>query len=105
MHSSRGVHEAAGLDALLKAVSVEEAGEAGPAWADLSEAPSLLPGEAIWPAVPVLCPGGPTQPASGSEPQRAQSPQASHLQITLSVGLDQLRCCITKSLPPMMEPE
>lgn len=30
---------------------------------------------------------------------------ASHLQITLALGLGHWRCCTTKSLPPIMEPE
>ena len=90
---------AAGLDAVLKAARGEWVGRLGWWGPTLSQAPSLLPGN---PSGQQPQPS-PTQPAGGLAP--AWPLGASYLQITLSVGLGQLRCWTTKSLPPIMEPE
>lgn len=92
---------AEGLDALLKPVG-SRGGRRG--WAREGLGPSPP-----WGTHPTSCP---CPWSSGLRPasqvvwaSSMHGPLASHLQITLVVGLDHLRCCTTKSLPPIMEPE
>lgn len=113
---------AEGLDALLKPTGIVVVGGAGPSQAEPLDSPGPRPPWGTQPAsrpcalLPVLGLRGSTQPASGSEPSArtgmgvwgpgARPPGLPNLQIALvSVGLDILKCCTTKSLPPIIEPE
>lgn len=97
---------AEGLDTLLKPMG-SRGGRRG--WARVGR-PSPRPGPLTSLGNPPnqlslsLVLGAPPGQPSHLVPQYAW-PWASHLQITLVVGLDHLRCCTTKSLPPIMEPE
>ena len=54
------------------------------------------PGDPLRGPRPDLLPGAPSAHGAPGDP---------HLQITPSVGMNQVRCCTWKSLPPIMEPE